>query len=120
MTALLTLTDDNYSTGAIDGRKRLYATVSLTNPYSTGGESLTMSTYFSSKLDGGRVIMVNPSVAVNSAGIASTGIFRGDNNSVTTAVLQFFNTITTQSGAFVDNTVANLSNVTVFVEIIGR
>jgi hypothetical protein len=119
MTALLTLTDDTYSANSGDSRKRIYATVSLTNPYTAGGE-LIASTLFANKLDGGRVIMVNPSVAVNSAGIASTGILRGDNASVTGFVLQFFNPITTQIAGFVDNTVANLSNVTCFVELIGR
>lgn len=120
MTAVLTLTDDTYSANSGDGRKRLYGSISLTNPYSTGGELFSSLTYFNNKLDGGRVIMVNPSVAVNSAGIASTGILRGDNNSTTSFLLQFFNTITTQAGSFVDNTTANLSNTTVFVELIGR
>jgi hypothetical protein len=119
MTALITLTDDTYSANSADGRKRLYATVSLTNPYTATGEVIT-NTYFNTCLDGGRVIMVNPWVAVNSAGIASTGTVRGDNKSTSSFILQFFNSITTQIAGFVDNTVANLNQVTCFVELIGR
>ena len=38
MTALLTLTDDTYSANSGDGRKRVYGSVSLTTPYSSGGD----------------------------------------------------------------------------------
>ncbi len=119
MTALLTLTDDIYSANGSDGRKRLYATLSLTNPYTATGEVITQA-YFPNILDGARTIMVNPWVAVNSAGIASTGIARGTNASTSAFIFQFFNSITTQIAGFVDNTLANLNQVTCFIEMIGR
>lgn len=126
MTALLTLTDDTYSANSSDGRKRLYGSVSLTNPYTAGGELITTSTYFgasNAKLDGGNVMMVNPSVAIALAGVLATGKFRGDNSSTTTVALQFFNaglSGTANAGLFVDNTTANISAGTVFIELIGR
>lgn len=123
MTTTLTLTDDNISANGADGRKRIYATISLTNPYSTGGEVITTSTYFPNKPDGGVVTMINPSVSIDNTGIASTGTFRGTNTSTTSLLLQFFNaglTATAKAGLFVDNTVANLSGTTIFVELIGR
>jgi len=121
MTATLTATDSTYNANGSDGRKRLYATISLTNPYTSGGESITTSTYFGTVFDGGRVLAVNPSVSVTNAGIAHTGTFRSSNASTTTAVLQFFNVSLggSTAGMFVDNTVANLSSTTVFVEMIG-
>lgn len=126
MTALLTLTDDVYSANNGDGRKRLYGNVSLTNPYTAGGETISFSTYFSggvAKFDGGVITMINPSVSATNAGIASTGKFRGDNSSTGSAVLQLWNTGltgTANAGLLVDNTVANLSSTTFFVELIGR
>lgn len=123
MTTTVTLTDDTYSANGSDGRKRIYATISLTNPYTAGGEVITTSTYFPNKPDGGKVIMVNPSVTIDNAGIANTGMFRGTNASTTSLLLQFTNaglTATSKAGLFVDNTVANLSGTTIFVELIGK
>jgi hypothetical protein len=122
MTLSITLTDDTYSANGSDGRKRIYATGSLTNPYSTGGETITTSTYFGNVFDGGVVTMINPSVSILNAGIAQTGKFRGTNASTTSAVLQFFNVSLggSTAGTFVDNTVANLSSTTVYLEMIGR
>lgn len=121
MTALLTLTDDTYSANNGDGRKRLYANISFTNPYSAGGELITQA-YFGTKFDGARVIMVNPSVAAGPAAIAATGCARGDNASTAAFLLQFWNASTSTIGGLVDNTVntASWSSVSVFVEMIGR
>jgi len=124
MTALLTLTDDTYSANNGDGRKRIYGSVSLTNPYTTGGEVLTTTAYFPNKFDGGKVTMVNPSVAILMAGIAHTGTFRGDGSSTTAGVLQFMNVSLggSTAGTFVDNTVTGTTYAatTLFVEMIGR
>ena len=122
MTAIVTLTDDTYSANGSDGRKRIYATVSLVNPYTASGEAITTSTYFPNKFDGGTITMVNPSVTLVNAGVVSTGKFRGDNSSTTSAVLQFFSISLggSTAGTFVDNTTTNLSNTTIFVEMIGR
>ncbi len=124
MTALVTLTDDTYSSNGSDGRKRIYATVSLTQPYTANGEVITTSTYFPNKFDGGKVLMVNPSVALLNAGVAHTGTFRGDNSSTTSAVLQFYSISLggSTAGTFVDNTTtgSTYSGTTIFVEMIGR
>lgn len=122
MTAILTPIDDTYGANLPDGTKRLRFTVSLVNPYTAGGELLTVSTYFPDKFLGGTVQMVEPSVPIARAGILATGTFRGDVNSVTTAALQFFNSglsATASAGVFVDNTVANLSTSTLTVEMVG-
>ena len=122
MTATFTIIDDTYSANEASGKKRIFGTVSLTNPYTAGGEAITVSSYFKTKFLGGHVTMVQQSVAIANAGIAATGKFRGDTSSTTTAVLQFFNaglSGTAQAGLFVDNTVANLSNTTCTVDMVG-
>ncbi len=123
MTATVTLTDDTYSANGADGRKRIYAAISLTNPYTAGGETITTSTYFPNRFDGGNVTMINPSVTADLAGIAASGVFRGTTASTTSALFQMFNGALPGAatiGRWVDNTVANLSNTTVYVEMIGR
>ncbi len=122
MTATLTLTDDIYSTNTSDGNKTLYFNISLTNPYTAGGEIITVSSYFPNKVHGGQILMVNPSVAVANAGLASHSTFRGTNTSTTSVALQFFNVSLggATAGNFVDNTVANLSNTTVYGVLYGR
>lgn len=123
MTTIVTLTDDTYSANSSDGRKRIYASISCVNPYSTGGESITTSTYFPSKFDGGKVTAVNAAVNIDLVGSASTAVFRSTSASTSTALLQLLNvglTATTKAGLFVDNTVANISNLTFQVEMIGR
>jgi len=122
MSILFTVIDDTYSANGPDGKKRLWGTVSLTNPYTAGGESITVSSYFKTKFLGGKVMMVNPSVTAANAGIAMTGTFRGDTSSTTTAVLQFWNaglSATANAGLFVDNTTANLSNTTCVIQLEG-
>ena len=123
MSLTLTIIDDTYSSNSSDGRKRVFFTGSLTNPYTASGEVITtMSTYFYTKFLGGHVTMVNPSVTSALAGIAKTGTFRGDTSSLTTQVLQFFQTGlsgTASAGLWVDNTTANLSATTFTVEAYG-
>jgi hypothetical protein len=123
MSVLVTILDDTYSANGADGRKRIFASVSLTNPYTANGESITTSTYFKTKFLGGHVTSVSAAVTAANAGIAQTGTFRGDQNSTTAAVLfQMFNAglpVTANAGLFVDNTVANLSNTTFTMEMIG-
>ena len=122
MTATFTIVDDTYGANLADGKKRIWGTVSLTNPYTAGGESITVSSYFKTKFLGGEVTMVNASVTTANAGIASTGTFRGDTSSTTTAVLQFFNaglSATASAGLLVDNTTSNLSNTTLTVALSG-
>lgn len=122
MTTIVTLTDDRYSANGADGRQRIYASVSLVNPYTASGELITTSTYFPNKFDGGKVLMVNPSVSLLNAGVAHTGTFRGDNSSTTNAVLQFFSISLggSTAGTFVDNTTTSYSNTTIFIEMVGR
>ncbi len=122
MTSTFTPIDSAYDSSSrlANGNRRIWGTVSVTNPYSTGGDSFSVSTFFKEKFFGGHVGAVNPSVSVGNAGIARTGTFRGDSNSYTTAVLQFFNNALTVNGQFVDNTVANLSGTTLQVVIEGR
>ncbi len=122
MTALFTLADATYAEQASAGRKKIFGSVSLTNPYTAGGESITVSTYFNRQFLGGHITMINPSVSAANAGIAETGVFRGDTNSITTAVLQFWNgglSATANAGLQVDNTIANLSSTTLWVELNG-
>lgn len=128
MTLTLTVIDDQYASNGGDGVKSLRLTGSFTNPYTAGGESVTLSSYFhatagsTSKFLGGRVMAVNPSVSIDLAGVLATGVFRGDTSSTTTAVLQLFNAGlggTSKAGLFVDNTTANLSTGTVTLLVQG-
>lgn len=122
MTTTNTIIDDQYSCNDTTGRKRVNYLVSLTNPYSAGGESITISTLFPNKFLGGRVTMVNPSVSIDNTGIAASGVFRATTSSTSTVLLQFLNaglTATAKAGLFVDNTVANLSNTSLYVEMVG-
>lgn len=123
MTATVTLIDNQYGdSNDATGKKRIFATVSLTNPYTSGGDSITVSSYFKTKFLAGYVGAVNPSVTAANAGIAHTGLIRADTSSTTTVVLQFWNTGltgTANAGLFVDNTTANLSDTTLQVELVG-
>lgn len=122
MTTTLTIIDDQYSANGIDGRKRLNFLISCTNPYSTGGEIITVSSYFPNKFLGGRVTMVNPSVTVDLTGIAASGTFRATTASTTTVLLQLLNTglpVTAAVGRWVDNTVANISTTSFYAELVG-
>jgi hypothetical protein len=122
MTTIFTLIDDTYSSNESSGRKRIFGSVSCVNPYTAGGELLTVSSYFKAKSLGGQVVAVHPSVAIAGAGVAATGKFRGDTSSYTTIALQFFNaglSATANAGLFVDTTVANMSNTTVMVMLEG-
>jgi len=122
MTTIVTLTDDTYSANGSDGRKRVYASISCVNPYTATGEVITNS-WFPNKFDGGKVTAVNPSCTVDLAGIGNSGLFRTTAASTSTLTLQFLNTglpFTAAVGRWVDNTVANLSTLTLQVEMIGR
>lgn len=131
MSLTLSVIDDTYSANDSTGRKHLFATVSLTNPYTASGETVDLTSYFKNKFLGGTVRIVNPSVSIDNAGIVASGTFRGDTNSVSTTnlstgggnpVLQFFNiglSGTAKAGLRVDNTVANLSSSTIVVDVLG-
>ena len=123
MTLTLSIIDDTYSANDVAGGvKNVRFTASFTNPYTTGGETITTSTYFPAKFLGGGVESVNASVTTANAGIARTATFRGDTASTSIAVLQLFNaglSGTASAGGFVDNTVANLSNTTVTLRMAG-
>jgi hypothetical protein len=123
MSLTLTIIDDTYSANDGTGRKTVYFTGSLTNPYTAAGESLTStSVYFKTKFLGGHVTAVNPSVTSALAGVARTGTFRADTSSLTLHVLQFFQTGlsgTSSAGLWVDNTTANLSATTFTVAMYG-
>lgn len=122
MSITATLIDDKYSANDAAGRKTLYFTVSLTNPYTAGGESITVSSYFPNKVLGGNVTMVNPSVSIDAVGGLRNGVVRGDTSSTTTVVLQLLGcglAGTSKVGLWVDNTVANVSNQTCTLQLIG-
>lgn len=121
MSLTFTILDDTYSANDSTGRKRIFGTVSLTNPYTANGESFTVSTWFKTKFLGGHVTQVAAAVTTANAGIARTGTFRSDTNSVSAAVLfqMFQGGLTTLSGTWIDNTTANLSNTTFTLELFG-
>ncbi len=94
--------------------------MSCTNPYSTGGEAFTHT--LNKVFMGGKVLAVNPSVTIQNAGIAASGVIRATTASTTSLLLQFLNTglpVTTAVGTWVDNTVANISNTSLIVELMG-
>ena len=118
MTSTFTPIDSTYAANDSTGRKRLFGTVSITNPYSTGGEVVDLSSYFKTKFLGGEVTMINPSVSATNAAIAQSGKFRGDTSSLSPK-LQFWNTPLLGTGVPVDNTISNLSGTTLTVEVYG-
>lgn len=122
MTATVTIIDNTYDSNEGQGRKRIFATVSLTNPYTAGGESITVSSWFKAKFLGGNVTMVNPSVAIAAVGPMASAVLRADTSSYTTVLLQLLNNGlggTSAAGVWVDNTVANVSNSTCFISLVG-
>jgi len=122
MSVTFTIIDSSDTANNADGKKRVYGTLSFTNPYTASGESITVSSYFPHKFLGGEVKMINPSVSIANTGLVALAKFRGDSSSVTTAVIQLFNTGltgTANAGLLVDNTVANISNITCTVEMVG-
>lgn len=119
MTTTVTIIDNTYDSNIGSGRKQIFATVSCTNPYTAGGEAITVSSWFPNKFLGAGGAVYNPSVAITSIFPA---IIRADTSSVSTVKLQFLNaglTATANAGLFVDNTVANISNVTVYTQLWG-
>ncbi len=122
MSILFTVIDDTYSANGTDGKKRIWGTVSLTNPYTANGEVITTSTYFKTKFLGGKVMMVDQQVTAANTGIALTGTFRGNTASTSVTLLQFFSvglTGTANAGLFVDCSTANLSSTTLTVQMEG-
>lgn len=122
MTLTLTIIDDKYSANDATGRKTLYFTGSFTNPYTAGGEIITVSSYFPNKWLGGAVESVDFNCSDANTGVARTGTFLGDANSTSVVALQLFNaglSGTASAGLFVDNTVANLSGTTVTLRMTG-
>lgn len=121
MSVNFTLIDDTFSANESSGRKRIFGVLSFTNPYTAAGEVLTaVATFFKAKWLGGRVMSVRQDVPVSLAGLASTGTFRGDANSIASVVVQLFQGgLTTLSGTWVDNTTANISGLTCNVEMNG-
>lgn len=125
MTTALTLIDGRYSPGLTDGNRQLLFSVSVTNPYTTGGEALDLSTapYFPNQFRGGWVTIINPSVTAANAGVARTMTLRGDTSSTAAPKMQFWNaglSGTASAGLFVDNTVANLSGTTFYMKLEGN
>jgi hypothetical protein len=118
MTTTITPIDSTYSANDSTGRKRLFVTASVTNPYSTGGEAIDLTSYLKTKFLGGSVAGINPSVSAANAAVASTAQFRADSSSLTPK-LQMWNTPLTATGVLVDNTIANLSGTTIYLEVVG-
>jgi len=122
MTATFTIIDGSGESNGSDGRKRIFGTLSFTNPYTAGGDVFSLSTYFPNKFLGGRVTSVNPSVTAALTGLVTHAAFRGDTSSTASAVIQLFSvglSATSSAGALVDNTTANVSGLTCNVELFG-
>jgi hypothetical protein len=123
MSWAFTLIDDTFSANESSGRKRIFGTLSFVNPYTAAGELITSGAlYFKTKWLGGKIINVSTAVTSALAGIAQTGTFRGDTSSFASVGLQFFQTGlsgTANAGLWVDNTTANISATTVYVEMNG-
>lgn len=122
MTMTLTAVDSTYHSNDATGLKRIFFAGSATNPYSTGGEVFTVSSYFKTKTLGGKVTMVNAACTIDLAGIAASGLIRGDTTSTTSVLFQFLNNglpVTATVGRWVDNTVANISTMSFYCELIG-
>lgn len=124
MSVTFTIIDDSNSSNGADGRKHIFGTLSFTNPYTASGESLTVSNYFPHEFLGGKVTAVSGAVTAALAGLAHTGTFRGDNNTIAgAAIFQMFQTGlsgTASAGLWVDNTTANISGLTCMVEMWGN
>lgn len=121
MSLTLTVIDDVY-TNAADGTKTVRYTGSFTNPYTAGGESIDVSTLFPHKFLGGRVEMIAAAVAIAAVGPLATAVIRGDTSSTSTVVLQLLSVGlpgTTAAGAFVDNSVANISGYSCTIALTG-
>jgi len=119
MTTTFTLIDDKYSANDSTGKKHIFGTVSMASPYTTGGESVTTSTYFPVKFLGGKVLAVEPNVSIHAAGRLQNSVFRGDADSVTSAVLQVLDVgVGTSFGGMIDCSV-NLQSATATVEMWG-
>ncbi len=111
MTLTLTAIDDSQSANNADGTKTIRYTGSFTNPYTAGGEVITLSSIFKQKFLGGRVEMVHQDVAVGDAGMLASAVIRGNvTTTPTTCKVQLFNSAVVLNGRFVDNTVADISN----------
>lgn len=122
MTATFTIIDDAPSGNDGSGRKRVFGTLSFTNPYTANGDSFSLSTYFPNKFLGGRVTAVNASSTTALAGLLTHATFRADTSSTATAVVQLLSvglTGTASAGNLVDNTTANISGLTCTVELFG-
>ena len=123
MSTTLTVIDSTYTdVNDSTGKKRLFATLSLTNPYTTGGDLLTVSSYFPNKFLSMYVGSVQQNVSAANAGVARTATARGDTSGTTSIAIQLWNAglpTTSSAGLFVDNTVSNISNITFNVELIG-
>lgn len=122
MTATVTIIDSTYDSNNGAGRKDIYATVSMTNPYTAGGDSIDVSSWFPNKCLGGHQVMVKPTVAIALAGPAAMSVIRADTSSTSTVLLQLLNaglTGTSSAGLFVDNTVANISGTTLTLTLHG-
>lgn len=122
MSTTLTIIGSRLEGGNADQISRLRYTVSCTNPYTAGGEVIT-TLPFTKKFFGGKVLQVNPVCATNLAGAAANSAFRGDTSSTATIVLQLLQTGlsgTASAGFWVDNTTANISNLTFTMEVSGK
>lgn len=120
MTTTLTLIDNVYEASGGDGRKRLYATLSILRPSTAGGDALSLdATYFPNKFLGGRVVGINPNVSIGAAGVAALGQFRADTTSTATVIFQLMNVgVGASFGALIDNTIS-VQSCTVTVEMVG-
>lgn len=122
MTSVFTVTDDNTFRNGLDGIKRQYGVISCTNPYTALGDLVTFPTSFGTKFLGAQQVGVGPSVSAALIATGHTATFLGDTNSLSAATMRLFNvglSGTASAGLFVDNTVANISGLTISVEAIG-
>ncbi len=123
MTLALTVIDDQYAGNDGTGAKTIRFTGSFTNPYTAGGERITVSTYFPKKFLGGSpAAAISQQVPIDLAGIGASAKFRGDTASTSVVLLQLFNSGlpgTAAAGRWVDNSVADISTLTTTGYMVG-
>jgi len=119
MSTTVTLRDDIYSQNDATGKKRLFVTISCTNPYTANGELVDCSTYFDT-VEAVNIVGVGPSVSATLSGLASTAKAKFVPGTSTSFLLQMFNVSIVPGNGWIDNSTANISNLTIYAELIGR
>ena len=116
MSVTLTAISGPYNVNGANGIKSRYFIASFTNPYTAGGESVTVSSYFNAAgaCIGGRVVAIDPRVAIAAVGPMAAACIRGYSASVAAVKIQLLDVGlpgTANAGLLVDSTTANISGI---------